>query len=154
MHSDAHDEHEYSEKRMHSLKKAACLCRLEDFLTNHKAHSGLKPYEIQGHSGAFGHIRHFRESLPLVFCMGILRDSCPVRGTFSACTSALYNIKKDFDAGSTGVEPVSGPEPGLASEQESGLRQCVRIKRSRILTTSPAFNLEAWPLTAERLHMR
>ena len=82
MHSDAHDEHKYSEKRMHSLKKAACLCRLEDFLANHKAHSGLKPKEFLG-------------------------NRVQRKARSAHAPQPFIILKRIFDAGRTGVEPVS-----------------------------------------------
>ena len=53
--------------------------------------------KTEAHSGTFGHIRAHSGLIPDVvglFLIGICRSSLQAGGTFSACTSAFYNIKR------------------------------------------------------------
>ena len=53
--------------------------------------------KTEAHSGTFGHIRAHSGLIPDfvgLFLIGICRSSLQAGGTFSACTSAFYNIKR------------------------------------------------------------
>ena len=61
-----------------------------------RAAGSFRP-KTEAHSGTFGHIRAHSGLIPDVvglFLVGICRSSLQAGGTFSACTSAFYNIKR------------------------------------------------------------